>query len=950
MGQDAFGIRKLFEDKTAGSSFYMDVTNVGDPSININGSVDPTVTLWNCKPNMGLSPPSFRFHVFPPGDNIMTVATPDHSLAQSQGFMASAADFRNVEFTVYFKIQGYLKSVNLDEDYASVYFRGGVKHTADFGCSGCGYRSGIEYDGGWHATKYYAYPSNYYINPEKNFKFFNPRPTTNLLNRWIGMKVLCYDVPKVGQTSFTPETADVKLECYYDWVGSGSEPPVATNNWTKYFEIYDRGANTMGHTGDVTNCHAQNIYEILRWGGPLVTLRMDNVSSVQLKWLSVREIDIAAVVDSGTNPPVIPPEVLVYNLYPAPNNDVGVKWTRLGVVWNDAYDVIDKCFGGPGPGAPVGGQGPDIPNCDSGFHYDPVMKECVPDDVGSGVDGTGTPGGGGSVPTGTGKVYDSFGVQKLYPDNPSGTQWYMDMANPYSDGRFNVSYGTGSHYPINPGSDSTGLKYWNTRGEKVTYASGAPSGRSQRLDCYPDGGKWADKTNYSWKSNPGYLYTEKGIRNGEFTTFVRGRQDLGSNIHHAWAHKLAGRDEDSIRSVIEMVRPTVSHSDVQVNYNYAHFPYVNVTPTKVSASWPPVAQVDHWYGMKTVRKVAADMKSSVIEAWFDDDPFDATTGKPKNNWYLGATYNDHGVSGYNNIPCTWKCQKDLIRVDGWDSCDFCFFSDREIDPTATPGTWDAGAGTPGGVVNPPPSTRAMLNKIPVAWVSGQADTSAASAGIYAKYLTHELIESCTDADPGSKPAWVDTSVQANLDELGDGCVIAGVVSTYGSAPDDLPAEGYYSNQDGGCSIPGLVQQTGGSTHRFTDGGGPVIQNCKVYLIYWGATWNSDSALANLRSMIDHKVKDLLLGTYANYFSKLTQYSSVNAPTWGASVVDAVQSLPANGIQFSSIGSFVKTCISNGLVPKPDSLGWQAWYCVILKPGRYETTAPNTAAHWSFTYP
>lgn len=946
MGADDFGVRKLFEDKAGASSFYLDVTNTGDPQIDINGSVDPTVTLWTCKPNMSLSPPSFRLHLFPPGDTISTVATPDHSLALSRGYMAGPSDFRNVEFTAYFKIQDYLSSVNLDEDYVSVYFRGGVKHTADHGCSGCGYRAGIEYDGGWHTTKYYAYPSNYYINPQQNFKFFNSRPTTNLKNRWIGMKVLCYDVPKVGQTSFTPETADVKVEVWYDYIGSGSEPPTPTNNWTKYFEIFDRGANTMGHTGDVTNCKAQNIYEILRWGGPLVTLRVDNVSSIQVKWLSVREIDLAAVVDTGTNPPVIPPQTLVYNLYPAPNNNPGVRWTRLGVVWNDAYDVIDKCFGGPGPGAPVGGQGPDIPNCDSGFHYDPVSKECVPDNV----DTTGSPGGPGSVPGGTGKVYDSFGVQKIYPDDPSGTQWYMDMNNPYSDGKFNVSYGSGSHYKINPGTDSTtGLKYWNTRGEVVTYASGGPSGRSQRLDCYPDGGIWNNKTSYSWKSNPGYLYTEKGIRNSEFTTFVRGRQDLGSNIHHSWAHKLAGRDEDDIRSVIEMVRPTVTHTDVQVNYNYAHFPYVNVKPTKVSASWPPVAQQDHWYGFKTIRKVSADRKSSVIEGWFDDDPFDATTGKPKNNWYLGATYADHGVSDYNNIAATWKCQKDLIRVDGWDSCDFCFFSDREIDPTAVPGQWDAGAGTPGGVTPTPlpPSARQMLNRIAVGWVNGQnMDTSAASVNDYVMFFTHELIESCVDPSPDTKPAWMDSKQE----EIGDVCVFQNVKSSFGTAPDDLPAEGYYSNQDGGCSVPGTgVQMTGGSTTLFTDGGGPVLQNAIVYLIYWGSTWKSDSSLAGLKTGIDHKVKDLLLGTDKVYFSKLSQYSSVNTPTWGGSVVEDTITLPANGMQYPSIGSFVKQCISKGLVPKPDTLNWQPFYCVILKPGRYETSG-GAAAHYSFSYP
>lgn len=951
MGQDDFAVRKLFEDKAGGSSYYIDITNPGDTQIDINGDAEGAATYWLCTPNPDLSPPSFRFHVFPPGDNINTVATADHSLAESNGFMATAADFRNVEFTVYLKILGYTKGVNLDEDYVSVYTRGGVKSSASHGCSGCGYRAGIEYDGGWHTTKYYAYPSNYYINPQKNFKFFNPRPTTNLLNHWLGMKVLVYDVPPLGKTSFTSQTCDVKIEVWYDWLGTSSEPPVPTNNWTKYFEIYDRGRGTMGHTGDIANCKAENIHEVLQWGAPLVTLRVDNVTSFQLKWLSVREIDTGMLVDTGTNPPTIPAEALVYNLYPAPNNSPGVKWSRLGVVWNDDYQSIDKCFGGPSTG-PVGGQGPDIPTCDPGFHYDPTSKACVPDAPGTGGGGPGPGGGGGGggvTPPGTGKVYDAWGVQKIYPDNPAGTQYYINMDNPYADGKFNVSYGSGSQYPINRHTEPSGLVYYNTRGEVVNYASGAPSGRSQRLDVYPDGGKWNNKTSYSWDSNPGYLYTQRGIKSGEFTTFVRGVKDLGSGIHHSWAHKIGGRDEDNIRSAYEMVRPTVTHSDIQFNYNYAHFPYVNKSVTKVSGSWPPVAQTGHWYGVKTVRKVAADNKSTDLEMWCDDDPFDATTGKAKNNWYLAGKYHDVGTSEYKNIACYWKNHKDVIRIDGWDSCDFTYLSDREIDPTAVPGQWDAGAGTPGGVQPPAPAASARQPTGKGCWavINGQADTTNTSALQYGMLITHELVESMTNADYVTKPAFI---VQGG-DEIADVCT-GNTSSTYGTAPDDLFVEGYYSNSDGGCTIQGKVTKTGGSTTMIQDGGGPVLQNAVIYLIYWGATWNSDTTLSALKALIDHKVKDLLLNTDKQYFSKLSQYGSVNTPTWGASVVEGTIALPANGISDAATVSFVKQCITNNLVPAPSTMNWQTWYCVILKPGRYQAGFPalDNAFHSSFAYP
>jgi len=177
-----------------------------------------------------------------------------------------------------------------------------------------------------------------------------------------------------------------------------------------------------------------------------------------------------------------------------------------------------------------------------------------------------------------------------------------------------------------------------------------------------------------------------------------------------------------------------------------------------------------------------------------------------------------------------------------------------------------------------------------------------------------------------------------------------VFGTYGSGgPDALTLEGYYSDSDGGCSVPTVLQKTGGSTTLIADGGGAILQNAIIWLIYWGATWKSDSSLAGLKTMIDHNVHDLLLGMYSVYFSKLSQYSSINPPTWGGSVVEDTIALPSNGMAFNSIGTFVKQCISNGTVPKPDVNNWQIFYCVILKPGRYETSG-GAAAHISFTYP
>ncbi|HXX98778.1 MAG TPA: hypothetical protein VEL11_16905 [Candidatus Bathyarchaeia archaeon] len=80
--------------------------------------------------------------------------------------------------------------------------------------------------------------------------------------------------------------------------------------------------------------------------------------------------------------------------------------------------------------------------------------------------------------------------------------------------------------------------------------------------------------------------------------------------------------------------------------------------------------------MKTLHKIAADKSYCDWEMWIDNTPF--TTAGVANNWVLAATYHDIGVSSYNYIALTWQCQKDVCRVDGFESVDFTLISDRSI--------------------------------------------------------------------------------------------------------------------------------------------------------------------------------------------------------------------------------------------------------------------------------
>ncbi|MGC1931033.1 MAG: hypothetical protein WA667_18845 [Candidatus Nitrosopolaris sp.] len=82
------------------------------------------------------------------------------------------------------------------------------------------------------------------------------------------------------------------------------------------------------------------------------------------------------------------------------------------------------------------------------------------------------------------------GVQQIYPKKPGGTEFYLNMDNPYDGGaytsrptaQFNISFGKNSRFPFTTHIDDTqGLIYFNTTGSPISYQSGG-SGRSVRLD------------------------------------------------------------------------------------------------------------------------------------------------------------------------------------------------------------------------------------------------------------------------------------------------------------------------------------------------------------------------------------------------------------------------------------------------------------------------------------
>lgn len=262
------------------------------------------------------------------------------------------------------------------------------------------------------------------------------------------------------------------------------------------------------------------------------------------------------------------------------------------------------------------------------------------------------------------------GVAQLYPTK--GKEVYM--GSKFDRKYIQITYGSNHDIKYTENKQG-GLYYLNTAGWPITYNSGAKPGRSVRVNVYASGEIGANKTKYKWSDNPGYLYKQDDIKNQEFTGYFRPHGSLGT--HQAVAAKIGGREEDDIRSLAEMVYPTATHSDVQFNWNYAHFPYINA---KVKIVKPVPQFTDNkWVGVKVIRfPISKDLVH--WEMWADLNAVDSGTNTLTNTWELIATFEDKGCKEYKNKACSWGQYRGVWRLDGWKNIDFMLISDRDVDP------------------------------------------------------------------------------------------------------------------------------------------------------------------------------------------------------------------------------------------------------------------------------
>ena len=253
---------------------------------------------------------------------------------------------------------------------------------------------------------------------------------------------------------------------------------------------------------------------------------------------------------------------------------------------------------------------------------------------------------------------DRFGVEMLYPTKAAGQQWYLDMVNPTSDGRFNPQD------RITRNSDGS----WKMRSDQV------------RMQVYTSNGYNSNQiTSDSGQSNVatrGFMGSSKDWRDVEITGYVKLNQ-FSENDNFVW-YTRGGRHTDSDQCQGSAYKGNLFyHGETQFSKEQWHVSYAK-SPTIAATS----QLSGKWIGFKFVvyNFVTNDGKPAVkLENWIDAN----ADGK---NWEKVYEGGDSGKWGRSGADCKVKADQVItwggpIATFRWDfarDVDFRNLSVREI--------------------------------------------------------------------------------------------------------------------------------------------------------------------------------------------------------------------------------------------------------------------------------
>jgi len=263
---DQFGVRKIYPTSTAstGKEWYMNTVDIKSDtrfksanifSKNADGSWKTKDTVVKIEINQ------------PNGYNSSTSASSatNHTNLANRGYMQDSADWKNIEMTVYLKV-----NATTADDYFVFWCRGGREIDPGPNCEGSSLKGYLRTDGltqmakqQWHVSQVTRQSIN--------------QTNQSLIGKWIGVKFIVFNEVPTGST-----VAQTRQQMFLDSAN--------TNTWIKVDETADAG----GWGNADATCLGAADQRIL-WGGPMARLSWTTFNDTDFAKFSIREIDGAAV-------------------------------------------------------------------------------------------------------------------------------------------------------------------------------------------------------------------------------------------------------------------------------------------------------------------------------------------------------------------------------------------------------------------------------------------------------------------------------------------------------------------------------------------------------------------------------------------------------------------------------------------------------------------------------
>jgi hypothetical protein len=205
-----------------------------------------------------------------------------------------------------------------------------------------------------------------------------------------------------------------------------------------------------------------------------------------------------------------------------------------------------------------------------------------------------------------------------------------------------------------------------------------------RLHVFTEDRSDQDKQRYNWISGAremGWLTRANDLKNGEWTFICRPNKildytnsisaKLGGGEHSAGIPK---NDEASCWNVNWFYEPSRNNA---ITFEFIHPEYEKNHTVKLYNRYKRLG--DKWFGCKVVSMVRPDQSARDIITYFNEDPIDLTTGKPKNDgWKKYFEFTHTGQGTKYNMPHTWGGAKSTWRNDQLTSIDVAYMNHREI--------------------------------------------------------------------------------------------------------------------------------------------------------------------------------------------------------------------------------------------------------------------------------